>query len=140
MPVDKLTGLVFYPDNDFLVLNFTGVKFEYVENLSIAVVDQFGVLIPGAKILVQKDGGAAEEYTLPAGEFFELVENETDYVITVIETITHIPISDPQVFTFDGSTKKSVILEARKAYYYRVRSIKDGLFSNWSNVAKLSLE
>ncbi|REE01100.1 hypothetical protein [Marinoscillum furvescens] len=139
MPVDKLTGLVFYPDNDFLIRKFTGLKFEYLENLSVAVVDQFGNLVSGATITIERNGGAAQQYTLPAGELFELVEGSTDFVISAIETDTHIPVSPPQAFTFDGSNKKSVILEVRRAYYYRVRAVRDGLKSNWSNTAKLAL-
>ena len=135
-----VTGLSFTPDSSFVPRRLTGVNFNYLENLIVLLVDNEGDLISNSTIRVTDNVDTQNNgvKSLKTGEWFHLVETSKQLTIEALETDTHIPITPPQTFTFNGSYVKKVVFVMQKVYYYRVRAVRNGVYSKYSNVAKLS--
>ena len=124
----KLTGFEFFEDNNFIIKKLTGFEFEYIENLSISVVDIFDQVISNAKILIKRDG-TEEILDLPNGEWQEFVDTPIDFEISAFELESYVPETPSITFNFDGHVNKSVKLVMLRVNRHRMRVVRGGVFS-----------
>lgn len=110
-----------------------GFSIEDNSNLLINLVDdQTGDPVE-ADITVNVGG---TDVDLTGDSKYGLLVDAANINITVAES-THLAKVVAE-FAHDGSEFMIVTIELRKIYYYRVRAVKNGQNSDWSNVVKLA--